>query len=137
MVAPKKLKLRIGEKRIGKIFGELTSLRAEVFPNAGGVLFRVFLELSCDHYVHANTIGTWSDSLAKKMKATAEHLMQAGKIEKAVKDMVAKNADSERFFAAAAVTFHQYVHNRKTSPKPQDLIDGWDELEPFFVALWP
>ena len=112
-------------------------LNAEEFTNAGAVLVRVFLELSCDHYLTKHCNGDTERTLAKKMKESADHLKKMGAIDKAVCEMVYKNADSKRYFAASLVTFHQYVHNRKTNPKKADLIEGWDELQPFFAALWP
>ena len=33
-------------------------------------------------------------------------------------------------------TFHQYVHNQYSIPKPSELQRSWDELAPFMAKIW-
>ena len=73
----------------------------------------------------------------KKMKARTQKLEEEGEINEATRKMVELNADSSRFFAAAVVTFHEWVHNHRTNPDLGTLRDAWDEMEPFFAGLSP
>jgi hypothetical protein len=55
-VVPKGCNLAISDNRIAQIFRELRTLKLDDAPNAIAVLTRVFLELSVEHYMTANSI---------------------------------------------------------------------------------
>lgn len=132
-------KLNPTAPRINAIYVELLGLDATVYPNAAAVLFRVFLELSVDHYMQTHGVvlakGT-RVTLANKMKTVAEHLQQAGKINQQLRravDVVAGTQNTA--LSASTFQFNQYVHNYYTFAKPTELFAAWDELLPFLVKL--
>lgn len=127
--------------RINAICNELRSLSLDQYPNAAGVLLRVFLELSVDHEIDKHNLLTPDQrrgaTLSKRLKLVAAHLRKAGRIDDSYQKAVNKIADTQAVIAASTATFNQYVHNRYVYPKPSELRTAWDELQPLLQALWP
>lgn len=134
---PKSCALAIAAPRTRKVVEELRKLDLEAFPNATSVLFRVFIELSVDHYLnqHAATGAAPDDVLAKKVRVVAAHLEGAGVIAKGVLRTITGVASS-RGGTIGLVTFHQYVHSQNAFPKADHLRDSWDEMQPFIEGIW-
>jgi hypothetical protein len=132
-------KLNPTAPRINSIYVELLNLDATVYPNGAAVLFRVFLELSVDHYMQIEGVklpANTRTTLANKLKAAAEHLQTAGRINQQLKravDVVAGTQNTS--LSASTFTFNQYVHNYYTFAKPTELFSAWDELLPFLAKL--
>lgn len=125
------------------IYSELRRLKVEDFPNAIGVLLRVFLELSVDQYILKNKIATKTQlnnpreyNLSKKVVKAADHLQIAGIFTKQELLGARRAASKDYFLATSIETFHAYVHDADFAPAPSDLKAGWDNLERFFKALW-
>jgi len=125
--------------RINAIYNELDSMNVDQYPNACGVLLRVFLELSVDDYLQKNSVMTESQRrnapLSKRLKSCADALQTRGKVNAQLKKAVYKIADSQHVIAASTTAFNQYVHNQYVFPKPSELRTAWDELQPFLEAL--
>lgn len=136
ILIPNVCDLEIKENKINNIYHELMEIPLAEFPNAVGVLFRVFLETSLDYYIEKYGISVKSD-----IKLT-------GKITKVVEDLENKkiatsnqlkninNVASKRDSILSIDNFHEYVHSFKVQPTPMDLIIKWDSLEEFFDILW-
>ena len=137
---PKTFQPDIDTPRINNIYVELLSLSVEQYPNCCAVMLRVFIELSVDHYNQKNSLISDADrrntKLAKVLKMAAEHLRRNGKIDAGLETAVEKIADSKYLLAASTTAFNQYVHNKYVFPKPSELKDAWDEVEPFMTKLW-
>ncbi len=137
---PQTCRLNVDPPRINAIYSELIDLSVEKYPNACSVLFRVFIELSVDHYAEERKILTElqlrNDPLAKRLKAVAADLRKRGKISDRLKTAVDKVADSKFVLAASTVTLNQYVHNQYVYPRPDELRSAWDEVQPFMERLW-
>jgi hypothetical protein len=141
-VIPRSANLNISPPRINRIYNELSSLNAELYPDACSVLLRVFIELSVDHFIddHKLMIGkAFSDAtLAKKIKAVAKALQASGRISAKLAHAIELIADGQRRILAASVfTFHQYVHSEFVYPRSADLYTTWDEIAPFMEKVWP
>ncbi len=125
--------------RINQIYVELLGLDATQYPNAAAVLFRVFLELSVDHYMtqHALKLAPKvRETLASKMQLVAEHLHKGGKINLQLKRAVDAVATPQKsVLSASTFRFNQYVHNYYAFAKPTELFTSWDELEAFLEKL--
>lgn len=138
-IVPSGCRINPTSPRINAIYNELESLSVDQYPNACGVLLRVFLELSVDDCLQRNSAMAEaqrrSTPLSKRLKVCADDLLRRGKINAQLKKAVYKIADSQHVLAASATTFNQYVHNQYVFPKPSELRTAWDELQPFLEAL--
>ena len=115
-------------------------------PNAIGVLFRVFLELSLVHYIDKKRIAD-SKKLAKKVKfAYKKELTISEKIDLVADFMEKKKiADVNQLKGIRRlshstndvlniISFHEFVHS--PSVFPEDLKSKWSNLQSFFEILW-
>lgn len=134
--------LTIPITRIARIYHELKDKVAVArASNAVSVLFRVFLELSVDHYLVSNGLMSQtkvenpSTKLRVKITAVADHLEDSGRWSKAELKPVRRVSSGEDG-AHALDTFHGYVHNPALDPVPHDLLVAWDNLQAFFEELW-
>lgn len=138
---PQTCRLTIVENKINNIYRELRGDLLlddsnKAVPNAVGVLFRVFLEISIDYF------------LEKEGSVLPKETRLAGKITKCTEFLEIKGiANSKQLVNIRKVAtdpksilgiqnFHDYVHSYKTSPSPNDLKSKWDNLEEFFQILW-
>lgn len=129
--------ITINEARVNEVYHELRKLDLEEFSNAVSVLFRVFLELSIDVYIHKHHLSAKdNDSMGKKLQGVATHLKFTGKINDQQVKYILHIAQKNNFLASTLTTLHQYVHNPYFSPKPSDLRATWDSLEFFITAIW-
>lgn len=139
-VIPASCALNIGPPRINAIYVELLNLNVEQYPNACGVLLRVFLELSVDHEIDKASLMTEADRksapLGKRLKTVADHLVSTKQINSQLAKAIQSVASRQNMLAASTVTFNQYVHNSYVYPKPSEIRTYWDELQPFMEQLW-
>ena len=147
---PKNFTLRIKPKKINNIYHELKnylyigSNSDKSVPNAVGVLFRVFLEISIDEYMKKHVIQCSPKnrdrydncSIENKIEVVCNHM---------IKNEYARDSDlrSIRITSNAKKTdilhiqrFHEYVHSTVISPESDGLKAKWDNIEGFFEILW-
>lgn len=134
---PAQHKLTIGNPRIARIFAELKKLDCEQFPNAASVLFRVFVELSCDCYITTNSVaGANVDSnLGIKINAVANDI-ESKKLMTKNELRTARQMSTGQTQNQSVKTFHSYVHNKDVTPIATDLLVAWDDLFPFIEIMW-
>ena len=131
--------LTITVPRIQQIEAELRSLSLESHSNAVSVLFRVFVELSCDAYitdVGVNTTANIDSYLSTKLQDTAGDLVARSQLTQQQARPVRMAAEKDKYLAASVSVMNEYVHSPFIFPAAGDLRAGWDSLQPFFVALW-
>ena len=150
--------LYIQDRRINDIYDELKrKLEVNHTPNAVAVLFRVFLECSADYYIEKNRIPVKDDiRLAGKILKVADHLeevlaqsyLQECRISKPrLNDLnkakqkvklkeIRKVATKDNNSVLSVTTFHDFVHDYRSSPIPSELKKYWDNLDSYFNALW-
>jgi hypothetical protein len=130
--------MAIVDQKLVDIERELRGLSLEHQTNAVSVLFRVFLELCCDSYI--TRLGLQNDilrdKLSKKMKDVADDLVSRKQLSESQARPVRHAAAKDTYLAASVSTLHEYVHNLNVFPQPTDLRNGWNSLQPFFVAVW-
>lgn len=138
---PKTCRLDIQEKKINNIYRELRDdlILAEV-PNAVGVLFRVFLETSIDHFADQKKInliypGDNPMKLKEKIKTVASFMEKKG-IATKQQLLNIRTVATNKGSILSIESFHRYVHSYKYLPDPEDLKTKWDNLEDFFEILW-
>lgn len=136
--------LNISVPRLAEIVErEFRGLSLETFTNAVSVLFRVFIELSCDAYIDdvpkvvtPPNIKPEDRKLSLKMNIVADDLVKRKRLSDQEAQPARRAAQQNSFLAPSISTMHGYVHNRFMFPPPSDLRVSWDNMEPFFVALW-
>ncbi len=140
---PKGVELSISQRRIALIFEELGRLKVADAPNAIAVLFRVFLELSVDHYMVKQKVpltvkdkgGHERDkNLRTKVGEVIEHLVAQGQNRKDYRSV--ERALSTTHSPLSTELLNDYVHNRFTTPKVADLLASWDDAHQLFEGLW-
>lgn len=136
-MVPSTCSLNVPNPRINSIYVELSTLDITQYPNAGAVLFRVFLELSVDHELDQLNLldPIKNDPLAKRMKTLSADMKKKGRISDQLDKAISKVANSQNM--TSTTTFNQFVHNRYVFPKPSELRTHWDELQPFLETVWP
>lgn len=136
-LVPSSHALTISHARIAKIFNELKKMDLNEYPNAIAVLFRVFIELSADHYIENSKLkGVSIDStLPIKITAIADDLKAKGIMTdhnlRSIRQMTSSQTQNK-----SIKTFHSYVHNKDVTPAATDLKSAWDDIWPFIENLW-
>lgn len=138
---PKTCILTIDETKINNVYRELKDDLLlddsnKAVPNAVGVLFRVFLEITLDFFLDKEGIAINPDTkLAGKITKVADH-METSNI--ATKNQL-KNIRRVAIANTSILSidgFHDYVHSYKAQPGSSDLKQKWDNLQEFFELLW-
>ncbi len=140
-IIPQRCVLTIKPPKINKIYTELKYLNVDEFTNAGGVLFRVFLEMSVDVFIDKHGIPKVRKkdgrplSLREKLNNVEKYMQSSGmatKPELKAVRIMAQTRDS----IYSVDTFNDYVHNRHFSPDSKELKTIWDNIQVFFEKLW-
>ncbi|NUP98549.1 MAG: hypothetical protein HUU35_01705 [Armatimonadetes bacterium] len=137
---PSSCVLSIGHHRIEAIYLELKKISADTCPNATAILFRVFLELSLDHFLEKDA--GWSERemdrarLQAKMTRAADYLENNGLMTKPELVSLRNAAVAGHLLSANFRTLHNAVHNRHFSPIASDLRTLWNDLQLFFERIW-
>lgn len=136
--------LKVSNKRINHIYGELKKeLNVHSSPNAVSVLFRVFLELSCDWYIKKSKLKRKDngkqiqsdDPLKFKVGNIEYDLRQKNLLEKEQATAIRKAASSDDELVSVD-SLNKYCHSSSLSPNPKDLNRLMDNWAPFFQAIW-
>jgi hypothetical protein len=139
---PMSCSLRIKEVKINNIYRELRENllldeTSNAVPNAVGVLFRVFLEISLDHYAKMNQkIFKKDDSISQKIPWVVKSLEDKG-YDKIIFNNINKVGSAKKENTYLSIdNFHEYVHSTTTQPSSNELKTKWDNLQTFFETLW-
>lgn len=138
---PNSCKMIIDETKINNIYRELRDdlildESNKSVPNAVGVLFRVFLEISIDYFLEKQGLNLPKETkLAGKITKSCEILEVNGIANtKQLKNIRKVTTDKNSILGIQ--NFHDYVHSYKAIPSSNDLKTKWDNLEEFFQILW-
>lgn len=133
---PSQAALNINDQKLQQIYKELRKLPLETYPVSVAASFRVFLELSLDHYgTEKKLIGYHVDlSLKDKVQAVAAGL-QANGVGK--RDLQAfRSLASNPNVALSIDRLHGVIHSRYALPIPSELRSGWAEVQVAFTKIW-
>jgi hypothetical protein len=132
--------LTITSPKISAIFQELRDMPVDDLRNSVGVMLRVFLELTVDHYRTQQKLPALpkgKDTLAHKLRQASTDLV-ARKVMTQQQVKGINHAASEKHTIGANITtFNQFVHNPYYSPLANDLRTYWDNLQSFFEVVRP
>lgn len=139
---PKTCILQIQPVKINNIYCELRNDlllndSKNAVPNAVGVLFRVFLEISLDYYAKKNGYEfKKTDTISQKIPWVITSLKAKGHNEK-IFNNINKVGSSEKEKSYLSIhNFHEYIHSGTTQPTSSELKAKWDNLQEFFEILW-
>lgn len=138
---PKSCVLKIKNPKVNAIYHELQKLNIIKFPNAGAVLYRVFIELSTDTYIEENKLVATPSAtrsgmdFQQKINLVANHL-ETKKLADAAICKGTRAAIKDKNGLLGIDTWHAYVHNNKFSPTSNNLIITWDNMQGFVTILW-
>lgn len=143
VLIPKSCNLKIEQPKINKIYSELKSLLVYNCPNAASILFRVFLELSIDTYIEkkglikggALTASASNENLDGKVSKVLNHMFQNN----LMNNDLAKGIRAELKDVHSVISvdsLNAYVHSTIFYTKADNLIVGWDTVQPFIEILW-
>lgn len=128
--------LNIADQKLQQMCRELRKLPLETYPVAVAAAFRVFLELSLDHYASENKLASYKVdiSLKQKVELVATGLQNAG-INK--RDLQAFRALAGNSNAVLSVDrLHGVIHSRYALPTASELRNGWAEVQVAFTKIW-
>jgi hypothetical protein len=139
---PMSCSLRITQPKINNIYRELREnlLLDETndsVPNAVGVLFRVFLEISLDQYAKMNQkIFKKDDTISQKIPWVVKSLEDKGYDQKTFNNINKVGSAKKENTYLSIDNFHEYVHSTTTQPSSNELKLKWDNLQSFFETIW-
>ena len=128
--------LNIGDHKLQQMCRELRNLPLESYPVAVAASFRVFLELSLDHYGTEKKLAQYNVNLSLKEKVNAVAAgLQATGIGK--RDLQPLRALASNANAALSIDrLHGVIHSRYALPTPSELRTGWAEVQLAFTKIW-
>lgn len=139
---PKPFRLKLPPGKINDIFIELKRLDVTTYRHSVSVLFRVFLDLSLDHYIDKNRIplpidkqGRKDDRLKVRLQKVVDHAKTTNLLDKKELHPV-EVAMSNKASLLATETLNAYVHSRWMNPDPGELKTTWLNIELFLERLW-
>jgi hypothetical protein len=141
--------LNIDNPRINEIYRDLRSkLLVEKCPNSVSIVFRVFIEVSCDHYLkkqNENGVDIFrldnkkplveSASLSQKIASISEYLFSQSIIDKSENKAIRKRATSSDSIGSVD-HLNQFVHSSASQPIPSELNDLALDYKPLLEAIW-
>jgi hypothetical protein len=141
--------LSIKQKRINIIYTELRrKLVVEDVTNAVAVLFRVFLELSCDYYIKLHNqdikrsdnnnildISTGKITLSLKILSVVKHLADNKHLSKGSAKALNKRANASDSLGSID-HFNEFVHSTASSPLPREINLIANDYRPLLESIW-
>lgn len=136
---PEDWSITIDQPRINNIYQELKVMDIDRFPNAGSVLFRVFIELSLNHYITENAVKNINvdSELINKIKRVQDYMIEKGIVQKEELQglMLLCNQGNDQPIPMTK-EFNGYVHNPHFNPLPDLLKGTWDNISKFIEKIW-
>lgn len=128
--------LNITDQKLQQMCRELRKLPLETYPVAIAAAFRVFLELSLDHFGSEQSVAGYNPNLPLKQKvdSVATALQTAGTSKR---DLQAFRSLSTNSNAALSIDrLHGVIHSRYALPTASELRSGWAEVQIAFTKIW-
>jgi len=141
VLIPKDCLMKISNPKVNSIYHELQKLDLRYFPIAGGVLLRVFVELSMDVYLEKKkliaslTAAKSGNNLEQKINLVVNHLSSLNLADAAICKGIKDSAKGKADFAGLE-TWHAYIHNNRITPTATNLVVTWDGIQQFMEITW-
>ncbi len=129
--------LNINDHKLQQMCRELRKLPLDTYPVAIAASFRVFLELSLDHYASEKKVAGYNAdtmTLKPKLEAVASHLQATGVNKRDLQAFRALASNPNR--ALSIDRLHGVIHSRYELPTAAELRTGWSEVQVAFTKIW-
>jgi hypothetical protein len=128
--------LNVTNEKLQQICKELRKLPLENYPVSIAAMFRVFLELSLDHYGTERKLPKFSIDLPlnKKIEAVADDLVSNGVHKRDLQAFRSLIGNSNK--ALGVDRLHGVIHSRYALPTATELRSGWAEVQVAFTKIW-
>lgn len=128
--------LNITDQKLQQMCKELRKLPLDSYPIAIAASFRVFLELSLDHYGATQKIPAYNAGLELKQKIEKVAVeIQANGVSK--RDLQAfRQLASNPNSALSIDRLHGVIHSKYTLPTAAELRTGWAEIQVALTSIW-
>lgn len=131
-IVPSDFKLKSKDTVLLRVFSELSTIDPDVFPFAGGYLFRAFVEKAAYGYAKANGIGTNGKKLHQVISSACDKLRSEGITENQLKPfrVMATKIDEPTSPETLGASVHLTL-----LPTASSLKARWEELAPCIRLL--
>ncbi|EPG2130793.1 hypothetical protein QEK70_000941 [Stenotrophomonas maltophilia] len=128
--------LNINDHKLQQMCKELRKLPLDNYPVAIAASFRVFLELSLDHYGPENKVPKYNSdlSLKQKLESVAADLQQNGATKRDLQEFRALASNPNK--ALSIDRLHGIIHSKYSLPTSSELRSGWSEVQVAFTKIW-
>lgn len=129
--------LNIDDHKLQQMCKELRKLPLDNYPVAIAASFRVFLELSLDHYGTKNKVSQYNPDgmrLKQKLDSVADHLQANGVIKRDLQEFRALGSNKNK--ALSVDRLHGIIHSKYALPTASELRSGWSEVQVAFTKIW-
>lgn len=128
--------LNITDHKLQQLCKELRKLPLENYPVTIAASFRVFLELSLDHYGTEKKVPSYSADmrLKQKLETVSDHLQKNGISKRDLQEFRALASNKNK--ALSIDRLHGIIHSRYSLPTPSELRSGWSEVQVAFTKIW-
>lgn len=128
--------LNITNQKLQQLCKDLRKLPLETYPVSIAAIFRIFLELSLDHYGAEKTVAGYNRDLAlkRKIEMVADHLTNAGVHKRDLQAFRSLASNSHKTLSVDQL--HAVVHGRFALPTANELRAGWAEVQVAFIKIW-
>lgn len=138
---PQSCRLTINETKINNVYRELREDlliddSTKAVPNATGVMFRVFLDMSITFFLESHGINLPVKTAFTEKITKCSDLLESNNIATKNQLINIRKVATDKGSLLAIENFHDYTHSHKVQPSPSDLKIKWDNLEEFFQLLW-
>jgi len=137
----KTCQLHIALPKLESVYRELQRLPVDDYPNAVGVLFRVFFETTLEQFLLDEKLKTKAElddfrfTLPQKAQAALNHLGQNSALSKDERRGL-QRATSKDYYPESISTMHGFVHSKHFMASPGEVRSQWAGLQPFFEHVW-
>jgi hypothetical protein len=127
--------IKSGDTKIDQLIYELKHINAEKYPISGAFLLRSLLEFSVQGYIDRNKLSPASDKLHVRVTATLTSL-KAKKIVGRDQTKGIESWVSDPASWCSINSLNAVVHNKTFLIPLKTLITGFENINPFLIALW-
>lgn len=141
-LVPKQFKLSLPAGKVNDVFNEIKRLDVNTYRHAVSVLFRVFLELTLEHYIDKKGLQLPKDGkgrIVDKLSVRLEHVVKHAQQNSVLTDKELQPinvARSDKGSLLAPDTLNAYVHSKWMNPDPVQLKIMWANVQLFIERLW-